>query len=123
MTLVLLALILLALVGVGLVASLVLWAMFLIYCAVNASRKSGKFEQTPKIVQWMSYMLIAPMWAFDVFYNCTFAWALFREPPSLRALTYTARLSSHYTEEGWRGDLARSICDSWIQPFEPGHCR
>jgi hypothetical protein len=108
-----------ALVSAG--AATGLWALFLMYCALNASLKSGKLKQTPPPVRAMSYTLLGVMWVADLVFNVTVGSLVFLELP--KTLMFTSRCSSHLKDEGWRGDLARWVCDGWLNPFEAGHCR
>lgn len=113
-----------------------LWALYLMYSALNASLRSGKLKKTPLPVRVLSYLLIAVMGTADVLFNVTLGSLLFLEPPSLRlprrlgeihdaliALTFTHRCSSHLGDQGWRGDIARWVCNDWLNPFEEGHCK
>lgn len=102
---------------------IVLWGMYLMYVALHASMKNGKFKLTPWPVKLLSYALLGIIWPVDVLANVIPASFIFWELPSVRALTFTARCSSHLKEEGWRGDIARWVCYGWFNPFEENHCR
>jgi hypothetical protein len=105
------------------VAAVGLWALYLMYCTLHASMKSGKFYETPWPVRVLSYSLLVFMVTADIAFNVIFGSAIFVELPNVRALTFTARCSGHMGEDGWRGDLSRWICRSWLNPFESDHCR
>src|SRR6478609_4225808 len=100
-----------------------LWGLYLMYVALHASMKNGKFQQAPKLVQGLSYFLLVFMVTADVLFNVVFGSFLFLELPSVRALTFTARCSGHLKDDNWRGDLARWVCEGWLNIFEENHCR
>jgi hypothetical protein len=52
-------------------SSIGLWALFLMYCALHASIKSGKFYQTPWPVRSISYALLFMMVGADAVFNLT----------------------------------------------------
>jgi hypothetical protein len=101
-------------------ASVGLWALFLMYCALHASIKNGKFYITPWPVRSISYALLFMMVGADAVFNLTIGSIVFLELP--KSWMFTTRCSSHLDESGWRGDLARWICNGWLNPFEEGHC-
>jgi hypothetical protein len=99
-----------------------LWALFLMYCALHASIKNGKFYITlfPWPVRSISYALLFMMVGADAVFNLTIGSIVFLELP--KSWMFTTSCSSHLEESGWRGDLARWICNGWLNPFEEGHC-
>jgi hypothetical protein len=101
-------------------SAVVLWTLFLTYCALHASIKSGKFYATPWPVRAMSYLLLAVMGGVDAIFNITIGSAVFLELP--KSWMFTTRCSSHLNDFDWRGDLARWVCNGWLNPFEEGHC-
>lgn len=101
-------------------SSVGLWALFLMYCALHASIKSGKFYKTPWPVRSLSYVLLVFMVGADAIFNVTIGSALFLELP--KSWMFTTRCSSHLDDVNWRGDLARWVCNGWLNPFEEGHC-
>lgn len=103
-------------------APVLLWALFLMYCTLNASRKSGKFYEAPWPVRGLSYALLAVMVVADILFNFTIGTVLFLELPQFRRPTFTQRCSRHLSGLFWRGDLARWFCFGWMNPFEPDHC-
>jgi hypothetical protein len=64
-------------------------------------------------VLWIGYL-------FDVAFNIMASIA-FLEPP--RELLFTARVSRHINEPGYRGNLSRWFCSNLLDPFDPGHCK
>jgi len=109
--------------AVAVVAAAALWGLYLMYCALHASMKSGKFAAAPWPVRVLSYILIAVMASADVAFNFTIGSLAFLELPELRRPTFTQRCSAHLADDGWRGELARWVCTSWLNPFEENHCR
>lgn len=103
-------------------AILVTWALFLMYCALHASIKSGKFKATPLPVKALSCILFTIMLVGDIGFNLTVGSLLFAELPNIRRPTFTQRCSDHITDEDWRGRLAKWICTGWLNPFEDDHC-
>lgn len=73
-----------------------------------------------------AYILLAIGLTLDLILNVVVASILFLEPPRLRELLLTARLSRLVkTDSGWRGRLARWICHHLLDQFDPKgkHCR
>lgn len=101
----------------------VMWALYLMYCAINASRKSGKFALTPWPVRAMSYALLLVAATADALFNVTIGTVLFLEWPSWRRIMFTKRCAAHLDADTWRGRIARWVCESWLNPFESDHCR
>jgi hypothetical protein len=106
-----------------LLSIVVTWALFLMYCALHASIRSGKFRLTPWPVRVLSAVLFAVMLVADVLFNLTVGSILFAEPPDFYHPTFTQRCSSHLNDGDWRGRIARWVCDGWLNPFEESHCR
>lgn len=106
---------------VAAVCAVGLWGLYLMYCALHASMRNGKLHATPWPVRALSYALLAFMVTADALFNLTIGSLLFLERP--RSWLFTARCSSHMADSGWRGELARWICEGWLNPFEADHCR
>jgi hypothetical protein len=107
----------------ALTAAIALWGLFLMYCALHASMKSGKFYLTPSPVRACSYVLLGVMIVADIGFNFTIGSALFLELPDIRRPTFTQRCASHLDDDDWRGRIANYVCDGWLSPFESSHCR
>src|ERR1700747_1945493 len=99
-------------------AILVTWALYLMYCALHASMKSGKFALTPWPVRLLSYALLGVMLTADVAFNLTVGSLLFAEAPDIYHPTFTQRCAAHKQDQDWRGRLARWVCSGWLNPFE-----
>jgi len=101
----------------------VMWALFLTYCTIMASRRSGKFYLAPWPVRALSYLLLGMLVVADVGFNLTIGSVLFLELPDFHQPTFTQRCASHREDQDWRGRLARWVCTGWLNPFEENHCR
>lgn len=106
---------------VGFAASL--WVLYLAYCTLNVSRRSGKFAMTPWPVRALSYAILAVAVVGDVVFNITIGTLSFLELPSMKRITFTKRCAFHMRDVGWRGAIARWVCSSWLNPFEENHCK
>lgn len=100
----------------------VFWGMYLAYVALHAAQRNGKLAAAPIYVRLLSYSIVAVMFVFDIVFNVTLGSLVFMELPSTKALTFTARCEIHLADQNWRGDIARWVCNGWLNPFEPGHC-
>jgi len=97
-----------------------LWVLYLAYCTLRVSEKNGKFAATPWPVKVFSYAALAAGWLLDAGFNIVIGTIAFVELP--QELTFTDRCSRHMIESGWRGKIARWVCESWLNPMEAGHC-
>ena len=95
--------------------SYALLGSFLIYTQVHA--KWVYLEPVLRIIL-LPFMLL---WFVDVGFNLVIGSILFMEPP--RQLTLTQRCDSHLHDKGFRGSIARALCNHILNVFEPGHCR
>jgi len=69
---------------------------------------------------WAIPILILGLF-IDVFLNATVGTIIFIEPP--KEWLFTGRVSRWNDTGGWRGKLARGICNHLLDPFEKGgHC-
>ena len=97
-----------------------LWVLYLAYCTLRVSQANRKFEMTPWPVKVFSYAALMVGWLLDATFNIVIGTLAFVELP--HELTFTDRCSRHMMEEGWRGRIARWVCESWLNPMEEGHC-
>lgn len=113
-------------IGALLVALVLLWyglyVAFLAYVAILAASRNGKLKFTPWPVRWTAYSIVGVAVVLDVLFNVTIGSLLFLEAPDLRRPLFTQRCKAHLAAEGWRGDIARWVCSSWLNPFDAGHC-
>lgn len=105
----------------ALLATVEFWVLFLAYCAIMASRRSGKFQLTPWPVRALSYAVLGVLGVVDIVFNFTAGSLLFREMPD--TFTFTQRCAEHLHDDDRRGRIARWFCDGWLNPFEENHCQ
>jgi hypothetical protein len=106
--------------GVAYVSALVLYFFFLAYCTLRVMRETGRLAAMPVVPRVHCYVLLFVAFGLDVLFNLVVGTLLFLELP--RHWTFTARCKNHLSDIGWRGRLARWICNGWLNPGEPGHC-
>ena len=99
-----------------------LFTFYLSYCALNVAYKNGKLKAAPKLVQAVCWLIFIVALVLDVVFNVTLGSLVFLELPERRRLTFTMRCKKHMADAGWRGRLARWVCEGWLNPFEAGHC-
>jgi len=100
------------------VVTYLFWTCYLAYTSLKASKD---LNTLPRVAFILALPLIAAAYVLDVFYNIFIASFIFLELP--RTLTLTARCSSHLSDTGWRGNLARWLCKNLLDPFQTGgHC-
>jgi hypothetical protein len=112
----------------------VLYMLFLSYCTLRQMKDSGRLAAMPVVARVHCYALLGFTLALDILFNVTIGTLLFVELPdfsSVKSLTFTARCKRWQFEgilyaEGrlarWRGNIARWVCNGWLNPGEPGHC-
>jgi hypothetical protein len=115
----------------ALLATFMLFTLYLSYCTLHVAMNNGKLAAAPKIVQvacWGTFIIALVL---DVLFNITVGSLVFVELPELRRLTFTMRCKKWMPYGGhpfnpplvrWRGKIARWVCDGWLNPFEAGHC-
>lgn len=106
----------------SIVFAAILFAFYLSYCTLRVARENGKLQMAPKIVQAMCWLILGLAFLLDIAFNITVGTIAFLELPSLRRPTFTQRCEKHMQAAGFRGRLARWVCDGWLNPFEAGHC-
>jgi hypothetical protein len=67
-----------------------------------------------------AYVLLFIGYVLDVILNITLGTALYLDLP--REWLFTARLQRLKAKGGWRGDMARWMCDHLLNQFDVGHC-
>ena len=110
-------------------AAVLLYVLYLAYCTLRQMHKSGRLAQLPPVVRFHCWGILAVMLVVDVAFNIIFGTLLFVELPDLRRLTFTARCQKwlrffpgESKLDRYRSKLAHWVCDSWLNPAEPGHC-
>jgi len=91
-----------------------LFASFLIYASVRRAWHSLKPVVKLLLIPFMV------LWLLDVGFNFIFGTMMFLELP--RQWTLSARCALHKRDYGFRGTLARAICNHLLNPFDPNHC-
>ena len=99
-----------------------LFLFYLAYCTLWQAKKSGKWEKLPWPVRAMAWGILGPGVVLDGLFNVTIGSVAFWEWPELNRLMFTARCSKWMRDQGWRGRLARWVCDGWLNPFQENHC-
>lgn len=103
-------------------AAWLLYALYLSYCTLRQMRDTGRLAAMPRIVRFHCWGILYAALALDIVFNIIVGTLVFMELPELRRLTFTMRCKKWMTVEGRRGDIARWVCESWLNPAEPGHC-
>lgn len=111
------------LIALAVIGTASLFALYLAYCTLRVARDNGKLAKAPVIVRGLCWALLICGLVLDVLFNIFIGSVMFRELPSIRRLTFTARCTSHFSASGFRGDLARWVCEGWLNPFEADHCQ
>jgi len=99
-----------------------LYVFYLSYVTLNAARLNGKLDMAPRPVKWIGWSIVSIGAVLDVSFNVTVGSVVYLELPELSRLFFTARCAKWKPDPGWRGDIARYVCDGWLNPFEAGHC-
>jgi hypothetical protein len=112
-------------------ATWLLYALYLSYCTLRQMRDTGRLAAMPKFVRFHCWGILYAALALDIAFNIVIGTILFLELPELRRLTFTMRCKA-WLDLGlapdsprlyrWRGGVARYVCESWLNPAEPGHC-
>lgn len=103
-------------------AAVLLYVLFLAYCTLRTMRDTGRLAVLPRVVRWHCWGILGLALVVDVAFNVTVGTLLFLDLPELRRLTFTMRCKKWMSRPGRRGDIARYVCESWLNPAEPGHC-
>lgn len=112
------------------VGTVLLYALYLAYCTAWQFKEAGRLSTMPWIVRGHVYGIVYVALILDVLFNVTVGSLVFLELPEIRRLTFTARCKKwkiHDTEFNsplvrWRAKVARYVCESWLNPGDPGHC-
>ena len=94
--------------------------LYLAYVTLRVAHDNGKLKRAPIPVRIVCYAILTAAVVCDAVFNVTLGSLLFLEPP--RQWLFTERCALHRHEDGWRGRLARWVCEGWLNPFEAGHC-
>lgn len=103
-------------------ASFGLYVLFLSYCTLWQMKATGRLAAMPALARGHCYAILYFVLLWDVLFNVLLGTLLFLELPDLHGLTFTARCKHWLLDFGYRGDIARWVCEGWLNPGEPGHC-
>jgi len=99
-----------------------LFALYLAYTSIYMAKKSGRLANIALVAKASCYALYIIGLVLDVAVN-VLASFFFVEPIWFGWLTLTARAQRHLRDEGFRGRMARWLCERVLDPFqEGGHC-
>jgi hypothetical protein len=93
---------------------------YLAYVAIWVAKSNGKLALVPAPGRWVLMSILAVAVLLDVLFNWVVGSVGFMELP--RECTFTARCARLRTATGYRGRLARWVCDGWLNPFQEHHC-
>tara|TARA_R110002110_G_scaffold190774_2_gene398972 strand:- start:292 stop:636 length:345 start_codon:yes stop_codon:yes gene_type:complete len=107
-------------VGILLVAWL--WLFFLLYIGAMGVIRAHKAKKLNNYLYTLCSPFLLIAWLYDVASNLTIVSVIFMELP--RRPTVTDRLKRHIKNKGYRGALARFMCQKILSPFDPSgdHC-
>lgn len=99
------------------VLAFVTWIFYLAVMDLKKAREAGRIT---KIAGMFAYVVLGIGYVFDFLFNVLSSF-IFLELP--HELLFTARVSRHIKETGWRANLARWFCENFLDPFDAGHCK
>lgn len=102
-----------------------LYGLYLSYCTLRQMKDTGRLAKMPWLARVHCYALLGFTLALDIAFNIVIGTLLFLEfpdPSSVKSLTFTARCKKFLDDRGYRGAIARWVCEGWLNPGEPGHC-
>lgn len=96
------------------------WTFYLAVMHLDTARKRGSLTTASKVI---GYPILYVGLVLDMLFNALWGSLLFLEPP--KEWLFTARVSRWNDNDGWRGAIARWICEELLDPFDPRgqHCR
>lgn len=98
-----------------------LYGGYLGYLTVYRAKRDGRLSRLGAVAKLLALVHVVTFGLLDVAFNLTVFTLLFFEFP--REWTITARCQRHKDERGYRGRLARRLCERMLDPFqEGGHC-
>lgn len=102
---------------------LFLWLFWATYVLVMGLYRAHLANTLTGFTKLMAAPIVVIGYLMDVFSNIFLATIVFLELP--REILVTTRLKRHISSsKGWRYDLAKTICDDLLDPFDPSgnHC-
>jgi hypothetical protein len=123
-------------VAVTYLATVLLYALYLSYCTAVKFKADGRLATMPTAVRGHIYAIVYFALLLDIAFNVVIGSIVYVELPEFKRLTFTARCQK-WKEYGanadwfngklsrldhWRIKVARYVCESWLNPGDPGHC-
>ena len=94
-------------------ASFIMWVGYLALTNLERERVESDLTRPQRLGAGILLLIFGPL---DVLLNWTFCILLFLELP--RESTVSRRCMRHFTDEGWRGDVARWLGRHALDPFD-----
>jgi len=108
-------------------AVVVFWATWAFYVSVmglkaTRDRHRARGREVPWAFRALAYPTLGLFVIVDVLFNAVYGTVMFLELP--KEWLFTARVSRWNDTEGWRGALARWLCENLLDPADPDgrHC-
>ena len=98
------------------------WLAYLITMGLYRAHLAGRLTGT---VKWLAYPIVFVAICMDILTQYTIATAVFFDAPAKGEHLVTARLQRYMKQPtDWRYPVAKVICDSLLDPFDPtgDHC-
>lgn len=97
---------------------LVCWVWYL--AVMHLKRQRAQLSSSVRV---MGQIVLGIGLVLDLVLTLVIGTIVFLDPP--RETSATARLSRYFGRDDWRGSIARWICSSLLDPFDPEapHCR
>lgn len=107
---------------VALAWAYVLFVLYLAYVTLWVAKNNGRLAAAPLPVRFIAWSILGTAAVVDGLFNIVVGSLLFLEPPELHRLMFTDRCKKWMNDPGWRGRIARWVCEGWLNPFEDHHC-
>lgn len=113
---------LITVIGYGAGSIYVLWLFYLAVMNLKRAKDAGTISKT---ALYLGYPLLFIGLLLDMLVNTIVMSALLLELPRWNEILVTGRISRHAQQGGWRGDIARWLCESLLDRFDPSgvHCK
>lgn len=97
------------------------WVLYVLVMGFYRAKLAGRLTGLNLV---LAYPIFLFGFVMDVVSQFTFASLVFLEWPKKGEWLVTTRLKRHMAGRGWRQKLAKYICDSILDPFDPkgDHC-
>jgi len=100
------------------------YAVWILYLAIMNLQRARDFGTLTRSARWLGYPVLLVGIILDWLLNWVVGSVLFLEPPHSPGELVTARLQRHCKRSTWRGAIARWVCHSLLDTFDPSgrHC-